>query len=115
MASSAATKLGKRIKTLRQAKGLTQVQLAEAAGYDPVTISRFERGEYAPGLDALEILSRILQEPIGAFFQSEHERDSISVMRHQICDAAYRTEHPGLLADMLKAINKVRAKYGISE
>ncbi|WP_426778805.1 helix-turn-helix domain-containing protein [Pseudomonas aeruginosa] len=115
MASSAAKKLGKRIKALRQAKGLTQVQLAEAAGYDPVTISRFERGEYAPGLDALETLGQVLEQPIGAFFQSEIEQDSMSVMRHQICDAAYRTQHPGLLADMLKAINKVRAKYGITE
>jgi transcriptional regulator with XRE-family HTH domain len=36
------------IKDLRLARLLTQRQLAEALGVDPITVSRWERGEVPP-------------------------------------------------------------------
>jgi transcriptional regulator with XRE-family HTH domain len=41
--------LGAKIRRARRAAGLTQVQLAQALGVaDPVTVSRWERGESVP-------------------------------------------------------------------
>jgi DNA-binding XRE family transcriptional regulator len=37
--------LGKAIRTLRKAKGWTQVELAEWLGVNPVTVGRLEHGE----------------------------------------------------------------------
>jgi transcriptional regulator with XRE-family HTH domain len=50
--------LGKRLKQLREEKGLTQEQLALDAGlYSGKTIRRFESGENAPRLETIEALA----------------------------------------------------------
>lgn len=105
-----AQRLGKRIKALRQAKGLTQSQLAEATGYEPITISRFERGEYAPGLDALETLGQVFNASIAEFFASESDEESVARLRHNLCDEVYSTGDAATLASMLKAIRKLKGK-----
>lgn len=107
--STAAQRLGKRIKALRQAIGLTQAQLAERAGYDPITISRFERGEYAPGLDALETLGQVFDVTVSEFFTSEPDEESVARLRHRLCDEVYSTDNLATLKSMLKAIRKVKA------
>lgn len=108
MSESAAKRLGERIKAIRRAKGLTQAQVAESCGYDPVTISRFERGDYAPGIDSLDAISQVLSVPLSAFFDLESEAASASDLRHRICDMAYETNDPALLAAMLKAVSKIK-------
>lgn len=53
----AATKrqaVGKRVRMARHAAGLSQEDLATAAGVRGQTIHRYERGAVLPGLDALE-------------------------------------------------------------
>ncbi|WP_083280334.1 helix-turn-helix domain-containing protein [Pseudomonas citronellolis] len=110
MAGTTAQRLGKKIKALRQAKGLTQVELAEAAGYDPITISRFERGEYAPGLDALETLGQVFDASVADFFASESDEESVARLRHSLCDEVYGTSDPATLKSMLKAVRKVKGK-----
>jgi len=40
--------LGKQIKAVRQAKGLTQEQLAELCDFDPTYVSLLERGQRNP-------------------------------------------------------------------
>ncbi|MGI9705221.1 helix-turn-helix domain-containing protein [Pseudomonas aeruginosa] len=107
MSDSAAIRLGERIKAIRKTKGLTQAQVAERCGYDPVTISRFERGDYAPGIESLDAIGRVLDVPISAFFTFESEAASAADIRHRICDLAYGTNDPALLAAMLKAMRKI--------
>jgi transcriptional regulator with XRE-family HTH domain len=58
---------GARIRQFRQARGLTQVELAESAGVDRKTISRIENSRFSPSLinvyaiaDALDVEAREL-------------------------------------------------------
>jgi putative ABC transport system ATP-binding protein len=53
--------LGARIKSLREAKGLTQVQLGERVGVDGMTISRWERGDFLPLSSRIVPLAKALQ------------------------------------------------------
>ena len=55
------TVFGRRLRTLRKAKGLTQEQLGRAAGLDYKHIGGIERGEHAPSFDAIEKIVKVLQ------------------------------------------------------
>ncbi len=52
---------GARLKRLRERRGLTQQQLADAVGVARVTIGRVEIGSARPSLDLLERLARALR------------------------------------------------------
>ena len=58
--------VGRRVREARQARGLTQPQLAEAAGIAPETISRLERGRQTPRLDHLIAVAAGLNTTVGA-------------------------------------------------
>jgi len=69
MAHQIGIELGRRIKELREAKGLTQVQLAEMMGKSVETISNFERGKTIPSVITLQQLSERLKVHIRDFFE----------------------------------------------
>lgn len=48
------------IRAKREAKGLTQCQLARAMGVDQTAVSQWERGETLPRADRLPMLAKIL-------------------------------------------------------
>ncbi|MER2283297.1 MULTISPECIES: helix-turn-helix domain-containing protein [Pseudomonas] len=101
--------LGQRIRTLRKGLGLTQAQLAESLDYEPMTISRFERGEYSPGFDALHQLAKALNVSLVSLLEAEAtEALDADELRHQLCDIIYEIEDPKILMGMLKAVRKVR-------
>ena len=105
MTRDASMVLGQRIRALRKALGLTQAQLAESLGYEPMTISRFERGEYSPGFDALHQLAKALGVSLASLLQFEAKEPlDASEIRHQISDIIYETEDAKILMNMLKAI-----------
>lgn len=110
MSESVAKKLGRRIKALRQARGLTQAEAAERSGYDPVTISRFERGEYAPSVEALEALGCAIDAPIEAFFHFEDTGPSAAELRAELIAEIVSIHDSLQLAELLKAVRKVKAK-----
>ena len=99
--------LGVRIKTLRQARGLTQAQLAELCGYEPLTVSRFERGTYAPGIDTLNAIAEVLGTSVQDFFS---ESDTAQVkpenIRHEITDLIYATNDVETLTEILSLARK---------
>ncbi len=51
-------KIGKFLAKLRREKNYTQEELGERIGVTNKTISRWENGNYLPGVDMLQILSR---------------------------------------------------------
>lgn len=55
---------GKRLRTLRMTRGLTQQHLAERAGINRVTIARFETGEQLPRYSTMVALANGLGLPI---------------------------------------------------
>ena len=60
--------LGKRIRTLREAKSLKQQQLARLCRLDPGQLSRYEADEMKPGYDALRALASALEVRVGYLF-----------------------------------------------
>ena len=60
--------MGRRIKELRETKGLTQAQLAELIGKTVETVSNFERGRTLPGILTLESVARQIGVPLKEFF-----------------------------------------------
>jgi len=55
------TRAGQRLRTLREAAGLTQLELAERSGVTHETISRLERGRPAPLVRSVHKLARALE------------------------------------------------------
>lgn len=60
--------MGAKIRALREAKGMTQVELAEALGVDQTTISAWERGIAEPTIFNLRRLADILGVAPGDLF-----------------------------------------------
>lgn len=110
MMHSAAQALGKRIKDLRLDKRWTQANLAEAVGCESMTVSRYERGEYAPSIEVLEQIAKALDVDIGEFFNNRRD-DAIvhSKLRHDLCDIAYRADADAL-KEIVNAANKILAR-----
>lgn len=71
MASEIGRKIGARIKEFREARGLTQAQLADILGKSIETISNFERGKVLTSIHTLEQLARHLGVAVKDFFSDE--------------------------------------------
>ena len=52
---------GDRLRAVRKARGLTQIQLAEKAGIGQCMVSFYERDEVLPGLAILEWMCKALK------------------------------------------------------
>lgn len=63
--------LGKRIRTLRKSKALTQEELGEKAGLSYKFVGEIERGEVNPSLDSLVRIAKALGVKAGDLFPRE--------------------------------------------
>ncbi len=63
------TKFGKRVQALRLKAGVTQEQLADAAGLTVESISNIERGIYGPKFDNLEKIAKVLDVSVKELFE----------------------------------------------
>ena len=62
--------VGRNIKRIRKAKGLTQVQLADLVQYNEGTIANIENNSYQTfSLEFIYVLSKKLDVPIIEFFK----------------------------------------------
>ena len=61
LATAGRESLGQRLRSLREADGLTQEAVAGVAGIDRVTLSRIETGEQSPRYETLLAIARVLQ------------------------------------------------------
>jgi len=66
--------VGRNVKRLRVAAGLSQAELAERMGVDRAYISGLELGQRNPTVVTLWHLGRALAVKLGAFFQDEKPR-----------------------------------------
>ncbi len=62
-----ASGFGERLRTLREARGMSQFQLAIAAGCRVETVSRLERGEQEPAWPLVRALASALGVSCSAF------------------------------------------------
>ena len=63
------------IRSLRTARGLSQAQLAEAAGVSRQTINSIETDRYTPSLPLAITLARYFERTVEEVFHVEHEAD----------------------------------------
>lgn len=64
--------LGKKIQSIRKAKGLTQERLAELIDIETLSLSYLETGKYAPSVETLQKLSKVLNvKPWEFYFFTE--------------------------------------------
>ncbi|MCF3627691.1 helix-turn-helix transcriptional regulator [Thalassospiraceae bacterium LMO-SO8] len=73
--------LGRQVKAAREAKRLTQEQLAGLVERTPEALSNIERGHSVPSLDTLEKLSIHLDVPIAEFFEQAKAMEGQSPRR----------------------------------
>jgi transcriptional regulator with XRE-family HTH domain len=60
---------GQRVRALREARGLSQEQLAELAGVHRTYLSSLERGERNVGLDNIHAIAQALGVPTAELFE----------------------------------------------
>lgn len=72
--------LGEQIKKAREAKGLSQMDLAEAVGLaHPQSISNYERGIEDPPLHRLRRIAEATAQPISYFTDTQEESELLSL------------------------------------
>ncbi len=76
--------IGKRLRELRQRKGLTQKELAEIAGVDYTYIGKIERGEQFPSLKVLIKFAECFALSIDRLFMDETTFRSLSLIPPEI-------------------------------
>jgi transcriptional regulator with XRE-family HTH domain len=69
MSRDIAIRFGRRIRSIRNAKGMNQTVFAERVGTDQATISRIENGKQEPCLRFIELLGMGLKTPLGELFK----------------------------------------------
>ena len=62
-------RIGARVRALRNEAGLTQAEIAEAAGITPESMSRIERGRLSPSTDLVTRLAAAIGVVPGALFE----------------------------------------------
>ncbi len=102
---------GPQLSELRQARGWSQVKLAQQAGLDPSTVSRFEAGSRAPERDTVLKIADALVLPVldrerllaAAGFRSEAWDDPMLAELAQLLnDPALSTEASQDLRTLLR-------------
>ena len=82
----AAVQFGRRLRALREAKGLKQRVLADKAKMTASYLSQLETGKAQPSFDAIVTFARILGVPMYSFFLFERDIDDPRVLRKRIED-----------------------------
>ena len=90
--------VGGRLRIARRSTGLTQKQLAEALGVEPITVSRWERGVTTPSLPRLRRIAEVTETTV-----SDLVRAPDAASAHAVELAALREE----LAETRELVDRV--------
>jgi transcriptional regulator with XRE-family HTH domain len=69
MSRDIVVRFGRRVRQIRNAKGITQTVFAEKVGTDQATVSRIENGKQEPCLRFIELLAMGLKSPLEDVFK----------------------------------------------
>jgi transcriptional regulator with XRE-family HTH domain len=83
--------VGRRVRSLRQAAGITLRALAAQTDFSPSFISQVENGLVSPSISSMEKIAGALGVTLGQFFSSASEGDATLIVR-----AAARTQAASL-------------------
>lgn len=99
--------LGERISIARKEKRWKQKQLAAAVNVEPMTVSRWERGQHAPDVDMLELIAQATGQPLTFFLPETPGLVD--------ADAEFQREIRGQLADLVASVQRLEARLGGEE
>ena len=103
-------KLVTTVISLRKAKGLTQVQLAQAAGMNRAMIGRLEKSDYIPSVEQLQNLGEVLGFEVTELFEEEKPESHEAILNKPYNIAVAGTGYVGLsIATLLAQHNHVTA------
>jgi len=74
-----AGEIGRRLRELRAARGLSLRQLAKEISASPSLLSQVENGKVTPSVDTLYVLARALGVPVASFFGDAAATEPIGV------------------------------------
>ncbi len=77
--------VAKKIRTLRESKGLSLRALADMCSVSPSTLSQIEQGDTSPSVATLEKLAHGLRIPMAAFFTDGDEERAVEVLNLDEC------------------------------
>lgn len=75
--------IAKNIQTLRQAKGMTQVELAEKLNYSDKSVSKWERGESLPDITVLKEIADLFEVSLDYLVEAEHGEGNFTLSKAQ--------------------------------
>jgi transcriptional regulator with XRE-family HTH domain len=73
--------IGKHLRDLREAKGLTQGDIQQRTGLLPCYVSRIENGRTVPSVETLRKLAAACEIPLWKIFYAGKERPELFVVR----------------------------------
>ncbi|MGP0584392.1 helix-turn-helix domain-containing protein [Paenibacillus timonensis] len=98
--------LGNRIRAIRNAKGLTQQNLADLSGLDYRYIGAIERGERNFSIDTLEKVLVALKIPISELAYSDIEQSEKESVRREAIDH-FIASTEGLTEEQIEILQRV--------
>lgn len=99
--------LGRRIRTLRKSKELTQERLGERSGINYKHLGAIERGEENPSLSVLQKIADGLGAEISELFSFQHEETDSTKLKKMIIDLV-KDEKVERLQLILRIINAIK-------
>lgn len=104
--------IGTLIKSARQAKRLTQADVAEALGCELETISRYERGKSIPDSEQLLNLAIFLGvSPLELLpYKADLSRESLLRLRATLHDLILTIDDPALLTSLISQASAGKKK-----
>ena len=109
--------IGKRIKSVRKARGLSQEQLAERCGCTSTHISNIENGKIGISIELLYTLSRVLDQKMDYFLMDSEGADpnvkinSVIAPKLEQCDPEMLDVIDGFLDRMITYRDKLTKKF----
>ncbi|MCI7595069.1 MAG: helix-turn-helix transcriptional regulator [Lachnospiraceae bacterium] len=75
--------IAKNIQALRQARGMTQAELAEKLNYSDKSVSKWERGESLPDILVLKEIADLFEVSLDYLVEAEHGRERAFLSKAQ--------------------------------
>lgn len=99
--------IGLRIKSFREARKLTQGELAEKVGTDTPSISRYERGLVTPSIEQIfRISSSLAITPTELLPTSnEAKREELLLLRQTLLTKIFAIESSSFLSEVIERID----------
>ncbi len=79
--STAEVDVGRRLRALRNERGLSIRALANASGLNANTLTLIETGKTSPSVSTLQQLASAMNTPIAAFFETEIPKNKVSFLK----------------------------------